>query len=110
MQSVKQAIARLCQGFLWLAAESRRRRAIRELQALDSRALADIGITRGEIEFAVRNGHPRLWDGDRPSVSEPKAPTVERDRAAAAHSFLLNMGMAPFALLSQGHLLSAPAV
>ena len=34
------------------------RNAIRELHQLDDRALADIGITRGEIEFAVRHGRP----------------------------------------------------
>src|SRR5262249_19768638 len=34
------------------------RSAIRELHQLDDRALADIGITRGEIEFTVRHGRP----------------------------------------------------
>jgi uncharacterized protein YjiS (DUF1127 family) len=34
------------------------RSAIRELRQLDDRALADIGITRGGIEFAVRRGRP----------------------------------------------------
>src|SRR5262249_8919872 len=38
-----------------LAAERRRRRAIRELQRLDDRMLHDIGGSRGDIEFAVRN-------------------------------------------------------
>ena len=42
-----------------LAAERRRRRAISELQGFDDRVLADMGVTRGEIEFAVRNGRPR---------------------------------------------------
>jgi uncharacterized protein YjiS (DUF1127 family) len=32
--------------------------AIRELHQLDDRTLADIGITRGEIESALRNGLP----------------------------------------------------
>jgi uncharacterized protein YjiS (DUF1127 family) len=41
-----------------LAAERRRRRAIRELEQLDDRALKDIGVRRCEIEFAVRNGLP----------------------------------------------------
>jgi uncharacterized protein (DUF924 family)/uncharacterized protein YjiS (DUF1127 family) len=109
MQSIRQVIVRLCRGFLWLAAESRRRRAIRELQAFDGRALADIGITRGEIEFAVRNGHPRQWDGDRQAQSEAGVASLAHEHAVAARSFLLNMGMAPFALLSQGPLLSAPA-
>jgi len=36
-----------------LAAERRRRRAIFELQRFDDRSLADMGLTRGEIESAV---------------------------------------------------------
>jgi uncharacterized protein YjiS (DUF1127 family) len=40
------------------AAERRQRRAIRELERLDDRALKDIGVRRCEIEFAVRNGLP----------------------------------------------------
>lgn len=48
------------------------RRAIRELQRLDDRVLRDIGVTRGEIESAVRDGLParvsrharrRQWNG-----------------------------------------------
>jgi uncharacterized protein YjiS (DUF1127 family) len=38
-----------------LAAERRRRKAIRELQRLDDRMLHDIGVRRGEIEVVVRN-------------------------------------------------------
>jgi uncharacterized protein YjiS (DUF1127 family) len=34
------------------------RRAMRELHRLDDRTLADIGVTRGEIESAVRDGLP----------------------------------------------------
>jgi uncharacterized protein YjiS (DUF1127 family) len=34
------------------------RSAIRELHQLDDRTLKDIGITRGEIESAARNGPP----------------------------------------------------
>jgi uncharacterized protein YjiS (DUF1127 family) len=41
-----------------VAAERHRRRAIRQLRRLDDRTLRDIGIHRGEIEFAVRNGLP----------------------------------------------------
>jgi len=42
-----------------LAAQRSQRRAIFELQRFDDRSLADIGVTRGEIESAVRNGRPR---------------------------------------------------
>jgi uncharacterized protein YjiS (DUF1127 family) len=41
-----------------LAAKRLLRSAIRELHQLDDRMLADIGITRGEIESVVRNGLP----------------------------------------------------
>jgi uncharacterized protein YjiS (DUF1127 family) len=41
-----------------LAAKRVLRSAIRELHQLDDRMLADIGISRGEIESAVRNGLP----------------------------------------------------
>jgi uncharacterized protein YjiS (DUF1127 family) len=41
-----------------LAVERLVHNAIRELDQLDDRTLADIGITRGEIESAVRNGLP----------------------------------------------------
>ncbi len=50
----------LC-GTRWvrgLAAKQRLRSAVRELQRLDDRMLADIGVTRGEIESAVRDGVP----------------------------------------------------
>jgi uncharacterized protein YjiS (DUF1127 family) len=41
-----------------LAARRCLRRAIRELHQLDDRTLADIGVTRGEIVSAVREGLP----------------------------------------------------
>ena len=41
-----------------VAAEQSRRNAIRQLERLDDRVLRDMGIHRGEIEFAVRNGLP----------------------------------------------------
>jgi uncharacterized protein YjiS (DUF1127 family) len=40
------------------AAEQRRRSAVHVLHSLDDRILADMGISRGEIEFVVRNGRP----------------------------------------------------
>jgi uncharacterized protein YjiS (DUF1127 family) len=39
-----------------LAAKRILRRAIREPHQLDDRTLADLGVTRGKIESAVRNG------------------------------------------------------
>ena len=44
----------------WLAAESRRRRAIRELHRLDDRTLADIGLSRSLIEYTVSHGRPAM--------------------------------------------------
>jgi uncharacterized protein YjiS (DUF1127 family) len=41
-----------------LTAERRRRSAIRELHRFDDRTLEDIGVHRGDIEFAVRHGLP----------------------------------------------------
>jgi uncharacterized protein YjiS (DUF1127 family) len=42
-----------------LAVERSRRRVVLELQQFDDRALLDMGLKRGEIEFAVRNGLPK---------------------------------------------------
>ena len=33
------------------------RRGVNALMALDDRMLADIGLTRGAVEYAVRHGH-----------------------------------------------------
>jgi len=41
-----------------LAADGVWRSRIRALQSLDDRTLADIGLPRGEIEYAVRSGRP----------------------------------------------------
>ena len=43
-------------SFAWLKARRDARRAMDELMALDDRALADIGLTRGDIPYAVRHG------------------------------------------------------
>jgi uncharacterized protein YjiS (DUF1127 family) len=40
----------------WLKERRRTRRATDELMALDDRMLADIGLSRGEIGYAVRHG------------------------------------------------------
>lgn len=40
----------------WIWSTRRTRRAARELMALDDRMLADIGLTRGQVVYAVRHG------------------------------------------------------
>ena len=50
-RAMKQAIARI-------ASRRRLRRDIDELRALDDRMLRDIGLRRGDIEYAVRYGRP----------------------------------------------------
>jgi uncharacterized protein YjiS (DUF1127 family) len=40
-------------------------RAIKELKSYSDRELADIGITRCDIEFVVRNGRPKLDEDPR---------------------------------------------
>jgi uncharacterized protein YjiS (DUF1127 family) len=52
MNLIKRAI-------VWLRARRQMRRAIDELMAFDDRTLADIGLSRGEIQHAVRNGRER---------------------------------------------------
>ena len=55
-----------------LATKRLLRRAIRELHRLDDRTLADMGVTRGEIESAVRHGlrtrklRQQNWDSLNP--------------------------------------------
>jgi uncharacterized protein YjiS (DUF1127 family) len=50
-RAMKQAITRI-------ASRRRLRRDIDELRALDDRMLRDIGLRRGDIEYAVRYGRP----------------------------------------------------
>jgi uncharacterized protein YjiS (DUF1127 family) len=59
-----------------LADERGLRQAIRELEAFDDRRLRDIGLTRQDIEGAVRFGQ-------RPTADAVPAPRC-RDHAAAA--------------------------
>jgi uncharacterized protein YjiS (DUF1127 family) len=62
MRFIKHAFGSLRRGVLALAAAAGERRAVRMLRSFDSRALADIGIKRGEIDFAVRHGRPSEVD------------------------------------------------
>jgi uncharacterized protein YjiS (DUF1127 family) len=60
-----------------LAARRCLRRAIRELHRLDDRTLRDIGVTRGEIESAVREGLPmrplrKPWQHDWHAASRER--------------------------------------
>jgi uncharacterized protein YjiS (DUF1127 family) len=58
VKSLRMLVLRGARFARRVAAERRRRSAIRQLKGLDDRTLRDIGIHRGEIEFAVRNGVP----------------------------------------------------
>ena len=54
-------LARLVRGFILepYARRRRRRIAVAQLRSLDDRLLADIGLTRGQIELAVDGMLPR---------------------------------------------------
>jgi uncharacterized protein YjiS (DUF1127 family) len=65
-----------------LAAVARRRTAILTLQRLDDRTLADIGVSRGEIEFAVRSGAAARNPRPAPAASRAEIYAFARRRAA----------------------------
>jgi len=107
MRMIKHAFGSLLRGSLALIAASKRRRAIRELQAFDGRTLADIGIKRGEIEFAVRHGRPNQVKvvpflplaKRRETDSSPR-----RERTPPLHVVLLILSLVPLgAVLSWGN-------
>ena len=107
MRFIKHAFGSLRRGVLALAAASGERRAIRMLRSFDSRALADIGIKRGEIDFAVRHGRPSevdvgpVWRAS--GRDQPGVPRKIQERVPPLHVFLLLFGLAPFgALMSWG--------
>jgi uncharacterized protein YjiS (DUF1127 family) len=43
-------------GIGWLVTRRRIRRGIKELMALDDQMLADIGLSRSDIDYIVRHG------------------------------------------------------
>ena len=49
-------LAQLARLIAWFRREVRIRHTINELAALDGRQLADIGVSRGSIEFVARHG------------------------------------------------------
>jgi uncharacterized protein YjiS (DUF1127 family) len=64
-ESWPAALARaIRQGIAEIGSRRRLRRHIAELTALDDRTLRDIGLSRGEIEYAMPRGRPfdRLHD------------------------------------------------
>jgi tripartite-type tricarboxylate transporter receptor subunit TctC/uncharacterized protein YjiS (DUF1127 family) len=93
--------ARLSLGrpFARFAEEARRRRVVRELRGFDDRMLADIGVARGGIDFAVRHGVNQIA-------------SVPRKRNAAFVPVLAGYMHAVLALvvvLSIGLVMAAPA-
>jgi uncharacterized protein YjiS (DUF1127 family) len=56
-------LAASAQAIGWLRARHQMRRAIRELAALDDHMLADIGLSRGAVMYAVVHGRfPKRQD------------------------------------------------
>jgi uncharacterized protein (DUF924 family)/uncharacterized protein YjiS (DUF1127 family) len=103
MRFIKHAFGSIRRRVLALAAASGERRAIRMLRSFDSRALADIGIKRGEIGFAVRHGRPsevevtpvrRASGRDQTGV-----PRKTLERVPPLHVILLLLGLAPVGVL-----------
>src|SRR4030095_3507711 len=111
MGLIKQVFGSLRRGVLALAAASGERRAIRMLRSFDSRTLADIGIKRGEIDFAVRHGRPSEVVSEihvaparhASARDQPGARWKTPERVPPLHVILLLFGLAPFgALMSWG--------
>src|SRR5262245_36748446 len=99
MGIIKHAFGSLRRRVLALAAASGERRAIRMLRSFDSRTLADLGIKRGDIDFAVQHGRPSEVD----ARDQPRMPRKTPERVPPLHVILLLLGLAPFgALMSWG--------
>jgi len=121
MRIIKHAFGSLRRRVLALAAAAGERRAIRMLRSFDSRTLADIGIKRGEIDFAVRHGRPGEVESEihvapmrhasmlhasmrhASGRDQPRAPRKTLERVPPLHVILLLLGLAPIgALMSWG--------
>lgn len=66
--TLAQAIRRRTE---WLRAARRDRRGIHELVALDDRSLADIGLTRSDVEHAARYGRLPAAANARDDADKP---------------------------------------
>ena len=82
-----------------LAAELRHRRILRELEGFDDRMLADIGVTRGGIDFAVRHGVRRI----------ASVPCKRSGAPAPALGWHMRAVLILVAVLSIGLVVTAPA-
>ena len=111
MRLIKHAFDSLQRGVLALTAAAGERRVIRMLRSFDSRTLADIGIKRGEIDFAVRHGRPSEVQSEihvapmrhASGRDQPRAPRKTLERVPPLHVILLLLGLAPIgALMSWG--------
>lgn len=102
---IKQAFGSLLRGTLALIAASKERRAIRELRSFDRRTLADIGIKRGEIEFAVRHGRPsqaKVVPFSPPTKRRNTDPSRSRERTPPLHVILLIVSIVPLGRCCRG--------
>ena len=68
----------------WMVWEWTIRRGIDALMALDDRALADVGLTRGAVEHLVRYGRPPMRPAEHSAEASPAACEMPRrgDRSA----------------------------
>src|SRR5262245_3688209 len=107
MRRINPAFGSLLPGTLALIAASKERRAIQELQAFDGRTLSDIGIKRGEIEFAVRHGRPsqvNVVPFSPPPKWRKTDSAARRERTPPLHVALLILSLVPLgAVLSWGN-------